>query len=134
MIIDASVWVSKFLVEDTHHAATERWLDRLTDDDMLFVPAIALAEVAGAIARRTGESYLARWATDWLLDAPYLRVVGVDAALGIEAARVASIHRLKGADAVYAALAASLDLPLVTWDDEFSSRLTGVIDIRRPAP
>ncbi len=30
------------------------------------------------------------------------------------------------------ALAASLDLPLVTWDDEFSSRLTGVIDIRRP--
>ena len=55
MDVDASVWVSGLVSEDTHHKATNAWLSqRLAGGDTLVIPSLALAEVAGAISRRTG--------------------------------------------------------------------------------
>ena len=47
-------------------------------------------------------------------------------------ANIAAQYLIRGADAVYVALAAELDVPLVTWDHELLTRASVVVDVRTP--
>jgi len=49
------------------------------------------------------------------------------------AARIAARVSLRGADAVYVALAAQRALPLFTWSQELASRAGAIIDVRMPS-
>ncbi|MSQ13676.1 MAG: hypothetical protein EXR47_06065 [Dehalococcoidia bacterium] len=60
-------------------------------------------------------------------------LVAVERDLGQEAANVASTLRLRGADAVYVALARRLGMPLVTWDREQRGRVAPTICTMTPA-
>jgi len=91
-----------------------------------------LAEVVGAISRRTGQPELANRALQHLLHLPGLRVVSLDRRLGKAAAQLAGSAGLRGADAVYAALAQHLAIPLVTWDQEIGQRLGAVLTVLKP--
>jgi predicted nucleic acid-binding protein len=131
--VDASVWVSLFVPQDVHHAASRRWLQHhVAKGGVLVEPAILLAEVAGAIARRTGQPDFGRRAVVQVLAFPALRLVSVDRQLGQAAAELAGNHRLRGADAVYVALARHLAIPLVTWDMEQIERAQEVIRTGTP--
>jgi len=134
MIVDASVWVSVLLTEDVHHARSRLWLGRQMADPpgILIMPVLVLAEVAGAVIRRTGREGLARQAIDDIMDASQVRLVPMDASLGRDAALLAITHRLRGADAVYAVVADRLGLPLVTLDQEMRDRLAGLINVVEP--
>jgi len=67
-VVDASVWVSRLVPQDVHHFASRRYLEeRAAAGDPLVAPALLLAEVAGAIARRTGAPELGRRALEGLL-------------------------------------------------------------------
>jgi predicted nucleic acid-binding protein len=96
------------------------------------VPALALPEVVGAVARRTGVPALGEQALAALLAVPGLRVVAVDVGLGTEAAQAAARLGLRGADAVYAATARRLAVALVTLDDELAERARGFVPVVRP--
>jgi predicted nucleic acid-binding protein len=50
----------------------------------------------------------------------------------MRAARCALDLRLRGADAVYVAVAHSLQVPLITWDREQLTRAAGRIAVRTP--
>jgi predicted nucleic acid-binding protein len=63
---------------------------------------------------------------------PGLRLVPVGAELGRQAARLAADLRLRGANAVYVAVAARLDIPLVTWDGEQLARAGGRVRVTTP--
>jgi len=118
-VVDASVWVSRFLPDDVHHQTSRRWFeDVIVRGDPLVSPALVLPEIAGALGRRTGDAELALRAVSLLQLLPSLRLVPIDGRLADAAARVASTARLRGADSVYVALAEELGLPLVTWDRE----------------
>jgi predicted nucleic acid-binding protein len=133
MVVDASVIVSRLVPHDVHHEASRRWLSRhVAEGGLLIAPALLLPEVAGAIARRTGESRLASRAVEAVLRLPQLRLVPVDDALARTAARLAGQLRLRGADALYVAAAAALRLPLVTWDMEQRNRGTPLVDVLLP--
>ena len=86
---------------------------------------VLLPEVAGAVARRTGDPRLARRAVDAVLRLPALRLVQVDDS---RARRPGS----PGADAVYIAAAAGLRLPLVTWDSEQRHRAARLVEVLVP--
>ena len=74
MVVDASVVVSRLLPHDAHHEASRRWLARhVAQGGLLIAPALLLPEVAGAIARRTGEPRLASRAILAILRLPGLR-------------------------------------------------------------
>ncbi|MCC6190190.1 MAG: hypothetical protein IT318_14255 [Anaerolineales bacterium] len=61
--------------------------------------------------------------------------MGVDRRLGKAAAQLAGSAGLRGADAVYAALAQHLAVPLVTWDQEIGQRLgAGLTVVTPPQP
>ena len=73
-VVDASVWVSRLVPQDVHHAASRRWLEeQAAGGDLLISPTLLLAEVAGALSRRMGQSELAHQAVQMLLRLTELR-------------------------------------------------------------
>jgi predicted nucleic acid-binding protein len=134
MVVDASVIVSRLVPHDTNHEASRHWLTRhIAAGRLVIVPALLLAEVAGAVARRTGRPRLARRAVDAVLRLPELRLVPVDDMLARTAAGLAGRLRLRGADAIYIAVAAGLSLPLMTWDSEQRDRAGRLVEVLTPA-
>lgn len=132
-VMDASVWVSALVPPDINHIASHLWLGQyLADGGGIVIPALLLPEVAGAISRRTGQPDLGHRAANAVLRIPGLRLVPVDARLAGEAAELAADLRLRGADAVYVALAHYLGIPLITWDVEQQARARAVVIVRTP--
>lgn len=132
-VTDASVWVSRFLNDDAFHAASLEWLTGVIADERTVVaPASMLAEVAGAIARRTGKTRLGYEVVQRIRRVPSLQLVAIDSDLGNYAAEIASSYRLRGADAMYVAVAQRMQLPLVSWDREQIERATGLIKASVP--
>ena len=133
VVVDASVWVSRLLTHEVHHAASHRWLrDALAAGTRLVVPTLLPVEVAAAIARRTGDAAFAQQVVEDLLRLPPLRLIVVDRQLATSAAQLAAELRLRGADAVYVAAAHRLSLPLVSWDRELVARAASRIAASTP--
>ena len=123
MVVDASVWVAAFLVRDAHRVEVLEFLRRVVAVRAeAAIPALALAEIGGAIARRSSAPEPAVAAVDFIRAQDWIEVVPVGVALGEAAARLAIRNRLRGADAAYAALAAIRKVPLVTLDREIIDR------------
>lgn len=130
IVVDASVWVSALVPGDTHYEAGSRWLRHVErDEEEIAIPALALPEIAGAIARRTGDAELGRKAVSLVLRWPGLRVVPLDAGTGEIAAEVAAQYRLRGADAVYLAAARALRAPVATLDQELRDRANSIVPV-----
>lgn len=122
-VVDASVWVSRFVGGDVHHEASYLWLAGLVQErTAIAAPALLLPEVAGAIARRSGRPELATRALSLLQRLPNVRLVPIEVELSQLAGRFAADQALRGADAVYVSLAYRLGIPLVTWDTEQRER------------
>ncbi|OGL05900.1 MAG: hypothetical protein A3H48_00710 [Candidatus Rokubacteria bacterium RIFCSPLOWO2_02_FULL_71_18] len=121
------------MAHDVRHEASRRWLTRhVAGGGLVIAPTLLLPEVAGAVARRTAEPRLARRAVDAVLRLPALRLVPVDDVLARMAAKLAARLRVRGADAVYIAVAATLQLPLVTWDVEQRDRAARLVEVFVP--
>ncbi|MFW5943585.1 MAG: PIN domain-containing protein, partial [Chloroflexota bacterium] len=88
--------------------------------------------VAGAIVRRTDDTDLGHKVVDHVLSTPNLHLVNLDKELGKLAAQLAAEHRLRGADAIYVAVAHRLQVPLISWDREQVERAKAVIIARTP--
>ncbi len=123
IVADASFWVAAFLAQDAHHHQSARLLRRMVTDDIpVSSPTLALVEVAGALARRTGSEPLAESAIRYLQRQPWLTLSPLSVAFSEAAARVAITGSLRGADAIYVALARQEGAPLITLDDEMLKR------------
>jgi predicted nucleic acid-binding protein len=95
-------------------------------------PLLALAEVAGAIARQTDDSDLAEKITGFLHTQSWIQFVPLTDDLAIAATTIAARQRLRGADAVYVALAAQRSLSLITLDREMRERTKETVDSATP--
>ncbi len=65
--------------------------------------------------------------------APTLRLIFLSRALALAAANLAALHRLRGADAVYAAVAQQYGTTLISLDGEHLRRLAGIVPVLTPA-
>jgi predicted nucleic acid-binding protein len=132
-VVDASVLVSYLYPQDIFHESSWNWLRRQVGENTpLIAPIILLTEVGGAIARRTGNSGLGRQAVEQIQQLTNFRLVPIDHRLGLLATELAVDLQLRGADAIYVAIAAQLDIPLVSWDDEQRGRASGTIQTHTP--
>lgn len=130
--VDASVWVSAALPDDVHHAVARPWLAAWTQADTVVVPMLVLSEVAGAVARRTANREAGHHIAVELAQAPRIVLVPMNLGLATAAAYYAAELSLRGADAVYVAVARLMGTPLFTWDREQRLRAQGLVDVRRP--
>jgi predicted nucleic acid-binding protein len=133
IVVDASVWVSRLVPQDVYHVSSRRWLEQYTAGGGRSVaPVLLLAEVAGAIARRTGQTDLAHQAVNDLFRLRALRIVPIDRRLGRLAAQLAADLSLRGADATYVAIAQYLNIPLITWDGDQQAKAGKTIKVYTP--
>ncbi len=133
MIVDASVWVASVLDKDAHHRVSLAFMHRFVKEQQIAtVPLLVWAEIAGAVARRTGDTERGMKVAELIAAKNWVRGVPLDAALASESMRLAARLRLRGADAVYVALAAACREPLLTLDAEMLERARGVAEALTP--
>jgi predicted nucleic acid-binding protein len=99
---------------------------------ILTAPAVLLPEVGGALARQTGRPELAIRALSLLQRLPNLRIAFIEAELALASGELAAQLRMRGADALYVALAERLGVPLVTWDRGQRERGSGRVETLTP--
>lgn len=132
-VVDASVYVARTRRSEPGFADAAAFFHRLdVEQRSVYLPAIALPEIAGNIARATGKPRHARRLLAIFMQ-PYVYVVDVDATLGRLAANLAAEHRIRGCDAVYVALAQLRNAPLITLDQEQRQRVPLSVTARTPA-
>ena len=132
-VVDASVWVARLLRTDSFYEKSRDWLGKFfLKGGFLISPGLLLAEVSGALARRTGNPNLGQEALSLLMYLPGLQLVPIDPPLAESAAMLAADLRLRGADAFYVTVAYQLHIPLVTWDREQLERAGEIISTYTP--
>ena len=132
--IDASVWVNAYSPAEPHQPSSLALITTLfTRGTTVFVPTLLPVELAGVIARTRGTLDLAQSISTAVRALPFLKWVPLDEPFAEEAVKLAARHRLRGADAVYAAVALLHKCDLVSLDGEHLSRLTGVVKTMTPS-
>jgi predicted nucleic acid-binding protein len=123
IVIDASVWLSVILSSDVHHPETRAWSDLISQlGTELAVPAHFPAEVIGVLQRTNHLDNLIDDAIETIVGRGPFTIHPVSVELGLFSAEAARVTAMRGADAVYVALAAWLDTPLITWDRQQRDR------------
>jgi predicted nucleic acid-binding protein len=132
--VDASVWVNAFEQREAGHAASRQFLELVRQRSLaIVVPTLVLAEVAGAISRTRQDPAGAQAFGQALSQLSGVTLRSLDPTLANRALLLAAQHGLRGADAVYAAVAAEVGCRLVTLDAEQLTRLAGVVTAVTPA-
>ena len=131
--VDASVFLNAFNPYESGHRDSQRLLAHVQEHALpIIVPTLLLPEVAAAIGRGRDDTALARAFASALGRLPYLVWVPLDEVLAQQAADVAAQHRLRGSDALYAAVALRFGSTLITLDREQRDRTAGVVTARYP--
>jgi predicted nucleic acid-binding protein len=131
--IDASVFVNAFNPHEDGHAQSLEILTTIQErGDPVIAPTLLLAEVASAVARASDDSTGALQYANATAALPHLTLVTLTPAMARQAAELAATHRLRGADAVYLAVARRYGTTLVSRDDEQRSRGSVVARCQTP--
>jgi predicted nucleic acid-binding protein len=132
--VDASVFLNAFNPYEAGHEASHRFLAGLQEQAVpIIVPTLLLPEVAAAVSRGREDESLAREFAVALSRLPHLVWVPLDTTLAQQATDVAAQFRLRGSDAVYAALALRFGTTLITLDREQREGVGKVLTARTPA-
>lgn len=132
--VDASVFLNAFNPYEAGHEDSHRLLALMQEQAVpIIAPTLLLPEVAAAVARGQGDADLARRFVARLKQLPHLVLAPLDEALAQQAADMAAHHRLRGSDAVYAAVALRFGSQLVSLDREQRERVASVVSARGPA-
>jgi predicted nucleic acid-binding protein len=133
-VVDASVWVARFVERDRFHSASYQWiLNTIPAGVPLAGPVLVLPEVAGAVSRMTGDPDEGRRAVRLLSSLPGVTLLPVTEDIAQRASDMASSLRVRGSDAIYMALAEETNMALISWDDDHLERGASVVNVHRPS-
>jgi predicted nucleic acid-binding protein len=120
LIVDASVFVAASRTNEPFFVESNRFLTEVQQSATQIVcPSLVLAECASAIARSTQSPILATRIISLIEAFPNISLMSLTIRLAREAAQLTSSLQLRGADAIYVALAARYAQGiLVTWDKD----------------
>ena len=132
-VVDASVYVASLSGTDRHHARAWSWFETAAGrGDRLLAPNLLAVELAASIRRLADDETLARRAVSELLADQLVELAPLTAERGLRASEVAVRAGVRGADAVYLALAEELGAVLVTLDRQLLKRGGLVARVQRP--
>ena len=131
--IDASVFVNAFNPHERGHDGSLQILSAIQQrGDPVIVPTLIVPEISAAVARATRDSAGALRYARATIALPHLTLVSVTTAVARQASDLAATHRLRGADAVYLAVARRYGTTIVSRDQEQRTRGAAVVACRTP--
>jgi predicted nucleic acid-binding protein len=131
--IDASILTNALNSREQGSQESQKFLARVEQENCeIICPTLLIPEVAAALSRALGDHKKGMAFAMAVRDLPNLTLVSLDDSLAVAAAELAARHRLRGADAVYAAVAKQYQTTLVTNDRQQLERLSGVLPVKRP--
>jgi len=131
--VDASVFLNAFNPYEEGHETSRQFLAYLQEQAVpIIVPTLLLPEVAAAIRRGRGDANLSREFVAALGRLSHLVWVSLDTALARQSADAATQYRLRGSDAIYAAVAQRFGSVLVTLDRQQRERVGEAIAAQYP--
>lgn len=131
--VDASVFVNAFIPTESGSDQSLEFITRLrTEGIPLIQPTLFLPEVIASVARKKGNAELALALAQELRKYSGLTLTALDENLADFASEVAANNRLRGSDAVYAAVALRFGTELITLDREQLDRLPKLLTVRTP--
>lgn len=130
--IDASVFVSAFTPTEPAHQASRTFMLNVREQSIpILVPMLVLPEISAALSRGQGKPELGLAFVQELRNLPNITFVDVDNAVATLAVEIAANNRLRGSDAIYAAVALRFGTQLITLDKEQLDRLPKVLTVRK---
>jgi len=131
--VDASVHINSLNPAEAGSPASRVFLERVyRRPRAVCSPTLLFVEIAAAVARALGDAERGLAFARAVRGLPEQIWVPLDDALADEAGRMASECRLRGADAVYAAVARRHGTTLVTRDRQQLERLCRVLPVLTP--
>ena len=131
--VDASVFVNALSPDEDGSDERAEFISQLKRAGTAFIqPTLFVLEVVASIARKQDSTEMALEILRELKNIPKLTLVDLEEDLADYASEVAAEHRLRGSDAVYAAVALRFGTELITLDKEQLERLPKVLDVRKP--
>ncbi|MEP7134575.1 MAG: type II toxin-antitoxin system VapC family toxin [Chloroflexota bacterium] len=132
--VDASVFVSAFTPAEIAHQASKTFMLNLREQSIpIIVPVLVLPEISAALSRGQDKPELGLAFVQELRELPNTTFIDVDDNIATLASEIAANHRLRGSDAVYAAVALRFGAELITLDKEQLLRLPKVLSVRKPS-
>jgi predicted nucleic acid-binding protein len=132
--IDASVHINAVNPKEEGSVESQAFLERLRGQPWpVFSPTLLLVEVATSVARAKDDANRGIAIARAIRGIPGQVWVPLDDALAEEAARLGAEYRLRGADAVYVAVAKGYGASLVTRDRQQLERLPSTLPVLTPA-
>ena len=98
----------------------------------IIVPVLVLPEISAALSRGQGKPDLGKAFVQEIRNYPNTTFVDVDESIAMLAVDIAANHRLRGSDAIYAAVALRFGTELITLDGEQLARVPKVLPVRKP--
>jgi predicted nucleic acid-binding protein len=131
--IDASVFVSAFTPTEPAHQTSKAFMLNVREQSIpIIVPVLVLPEISAALARGQGKPKLGLAFVQELRNFPSTTFITVDESIADLAVDIAPNNRLRGSDAIYAAVALRFGTELITLDREQLDRLPKVLSVREP--
>ena len=131
--IDASVFVSAFMPTEPAHSASKAFMLNVREQSIpIIVPVLVLPEISAALSRGQGKPELGKAFVQELRNFPNTTFIDVDVTVAKLAVDIAANNRLRGSDAVYAAIALRFGTDLITLDREQLDRLPKVLSVKAP--
>jgi predicted nucleic acid-binding protein len=132
-VIDTSVYVAIVKATEPHHQISRKWFQETKlNGEQISAPVIFLAEVAAAIGRGQDDTELVKKVVQTITDQKLIELFPISFTMAERAAVIAAEQRIRGADALYVALAEHLGDELVTWDEQQRLRGAAVVTTRLP--
>ena len=98
----------------------------------IIVPFLVLPEISAALARGYGKPEAAKEFVEALKSLPNITFIDLDETIADLSAGIAANNRLRGSDAVYAAVALRFGTELITLDNEQLNRLAKLLFVHTP--
>lgn len=132
--IDANVFLRTLAAHQPDHGTCRTLLNQLqARATPIIVPRLLLNELAAGVRRTTGDAIRARVFAELWRTAPHLQFLPLDAPLEQAATEIAADYGLRGADAIYVAVARQYSCTLVTLDHEIERRAGSIVTVQSPA-
>ncbi|MFZ5888342.1 MAG: type II toxin-antitoxin system VapC family toxin [Chloroflexota bacterium] len=131
--VDASVWINAFRPAEEDSQESLAFLEKIRQTrEPMISPTLLLPELAAVLARGGEKSENVLRFVQSVKELPHQVFIALDETTAQAAVELAEQCKLRGADAVYGAVALRFGSVLVTRDREQLERLKGVIQVLMP--